>query len=300
MALIFIGVVGLLFRIVSGGSTELTLKGILPISPDSVDQITLVSVSPDSETKLVRVGDTWLVNRAPVFLPKLVEFWNSVGEIDGAQLVSINPDNHERIGVADGQGLKVAFFFGGSKQEEFLVGKWTPDVRLCYLRRSGRDEVYGIPCPNFNVFDPNPDGWRNPVIVTIPRTDVESITFSYPGEEFNLRLGEGGWVVDDGSTVDTADLFQVSDLLSSLELLIADGFAGEAEADVVDFFGPEAMSVRVVTGPEAQTPTTRLRFVRRDNLSYYVSTPTQATVFITSSQLADTVLKRFSDFLVGN
>ena len=41
IALIAIGVAGLVLRLIAAGSSELTLEGILPVSPDVIDQVTI-------------------------------------------------------------------------------------------------------------------------------------------------------------------------------------------------------------------------------------------------------------------
>ena len=288
MALIAVGIAGLIVRVVSSGSNELVLSGLLPLSQDVVDRVTISS--GEKEAELIRIGGTWSVRRTPVFPPKLASLWTAVSDIDGAQLIATNPNNHERMGVADGQGTVVSFYLGPSIQEQFIVGKWTDEVRLCYLRRSGTKEVHGIPCPLANVFDPDSDGWRNPVVAAIPRDEVESLTFTYPDEEFVLTISDGDWVVASDGEERSADLRQVDIVLTTIErLLLASGFADD-EARELDFDSPDA-SVRIVTRQGASSPTTRLRFLERDDISYYVNTPAQSTVFILDKRIADGLLK---------
>ena len=296
MALIAVGIAGLIVRVVSSGSDELVLKGLMPLAADVVDKVTIRT--DDSEAELVRTGDAWRVARYPAFDPMLSQFWTAVADIDGAQLIGTNPDNHQRLGVAKGQGIVVSFYLGPAIQEQFVVSsKWDPDVRLCYLRRSGKDEVYGIPCLRSEVFDPDPDGWRNPVVVAIPKDEVESITFTYPDEEFVLRSGDRNWFVVSGEKEQLADLYEVDGVLTSLEVLVSTGFASDEEAKGVRFDGPDSLSVRVVTKSGAATPTTRLWFLERDDSSYYLKTPTQATVFLLDKIIADRLLKHKDDLV---
>ena len=296
MALIAIGIAGLIFRVASFGSEELVLTGLLPLPKDVINKVSIRS--DESEAQLVRISDAWRIGNHPVFQPALNRFWNVVEEIDGAQLIATNPVNHERMGVAKGQGTTVSFFLGGSVQEQFIVGKWTPEVGLCYLRRSGRDEVYGVPCPSPNIFDPNPDGWRNPLIVSIPRTEVESVSFTYPDEEFVLKVSEGDWIVESVIEEAPANFIRVSGILATLNLLLALGFADDDEAKGLKFDVPDA-SVRVVTRAGSTSPTTRLRFLRRDDSSYYVQTPAKPGVFIVDGSLADRLLLKKEDLLLG-
>ena len=56
MALIAVGLVGLVFRIVAAGSDEITLKGLVQVSTEASD--TIVIRDQDNETELVRIGNS--------------------------------------------------------------------------------------------------------------------------------------------------------------------------------------------------------------------------------------------------
>ncbi|MCI0439759.1 MAG: DUF4340 domain-containing protein [Chloroflexi bacterium] len=292
VGLIAIGLAGLVIRLVSAGSDEVVLSGLIPISQDAIDRVVIRSA--DQEAELRRFEQDWQVNNNTIFTPKLEQFWDAVDKMEngGALLVSENPAYHDRIGVTPEKATLVTFRIGGLDAETFLVGKWEPDVRLCYLRRQGRDEVYAIPCARPDVFDPDPDGWRNPIIVSIPRAEITAIEFIYPEETFSVRpVGPNNWVVTaaDGSE-QPADLAMVDFLLTIAEQrLIASGFASEEEAQGLNFEQPKA-AVRFVTSPNSAFPTTRLRFLDRDDATYFVSTPADATVFILNKALGDAML----------
>ena len=292
MALIAVGIAGLIVRAVSSGSDELVLSGLLPLSQDVVTRVEIRS--QESEAELIRIGENWSTGTHPVFSPKLNQFWIAVAEMDGAQLIATNPANYERMRVTPEQGTRVSFFLGQSIAEQFIIGAPTADVRFCYVKRSGQSEVYGVPCPAPNIFDADPDGWRDPVIAAVPPIEVESITFTYPDEEFVLRVSDGEWVVADGGDEHPADLFQLDTVMRSL-VMIASGFAGEDETKGLDFDPPDLM-ISVATTPDAATSGTRLRFLKRDDSSFYVKVPTQTTVFIVDSLSVDPLLKRIEDF----
>lgn len=298
IALIAIGVIGLVLRIVSASSSELTLQGILPITPDVIDRVTISANF--SETELVKRDGIWQIERDQVYLDKLNSLWDTVSSIDGAQLVAINPANHARMGVADDQGIEVSFWLGEFKQEEFIVGRWSPDVRLCYIRKPARNEVYGVPCPFVNIFDPTTDGWRNPVLTSIPRAMIASIEYEYPEEAFVLSPAARGWVIGDGSSFEPANIFAVNAVLGNIEFLQASAFASAEESQGLDFNGPDAISIRIVTQPDAQAPTTRVRLLRRDDTSYYARIPAQSTVFILDQRVFTTLLLTSNDFITPN
>lgn len=299
IALIAIGVAGLIGRVVSSDSDQIVLSGLLPLAQDIVDRMEIKS--DESRAELIRQQDIWFVGNEPVFPPRLFQFWTAVTDIDGAQLIATNPANHETIGVADGQGTVVAFYLGGSTLEQFLVSECTPQSQLCYLRRSGRDEVYGIPYPappisGADIFDTDPNTWRNPVIASIPKVEVESVTFTYPEREFALTLGEGIWLITAAEGQAPADFFAVDGLLSALEVLVAQGFASVTESRDLKFEDADAV-LRIVTREGATAPTTSIRFLARDDGSYYVRTPLQPTVFIMAKEAADLVLVGIEDLV---
>ena len=298
IVLVAIGLAGLIVRVISAESDEVVLSGLLPIAPDVTTRITIHSNETGGEARLVRIGDLWTVENAGVFVPKLNAFWAAVFDIDGAQLIGTNPDNHERIGVAEDQGTLISFFLEDFIQEQFILGKWTPGARLCYLRRPGKPEVYGIECPGpaSDVFDPEPDGWRDPIVVAIPRDEVESISFVYPDEEFVVKISDDEWVVAKGGEEKPADLFLLNNVLTVLEVVFAGGFADEAEAQELKFDLPDAF-VRVVTRKGANTPTTSLRFLEREDGTYYLKTPTKRTVFIMDSIIGRALLLKSEDLI---
>ena len=303
MALIAVGVAGLVFRVFSAGSDEIVLEGLVQVSRQASDRVLVTG--DDKQTELVRLGDaeqaSWFVDDQPVFLPRLEQFWQAVDDLYDAQLVSINPANHPRLGVVDGESIEVSFFIGGrSLQEKFIVGQWKPDVRLCYVRRAGHEETYGVPCPAGNIFEPDPDRWKNPVVASIPPNEILEIQYTYPDEAFVLRPDEEGeWSAfsEDGSE-DPVNPLALNSILGTLQLVVASGFAEEEEADKLNFAVPDAM-VRVITREDASTPSTRLRFLRRDDLSSYLSVPTTGTVYIVENQAVGGLLLRLEQMIVA-
>jgi len=292
VALIAIGIAGLIVRLVSAEPEEEVLAGLLPITGDIVTRITVYDNATDQGADLVKIGDKWTVNNLPVFPLMMDQFWSVVAGIDGAQLVAENPATHRRMGIAEDQGTVISFYLEDFLQESFVLGTWSEDSRLCYLQRSGRDEVHAVECPveATSIFPTDPDGWRNPVVLSVPRDEVVSVTFTYPNDEFELKVNEEGrWVVADASSEAPANLVQVDTILTILELLFASGFATEDEAEALSFDVSDA-SIRVVTTEESSVPTTRLRFLARDEATVYLSSPAQATTFIMDVRLVSALL----------
>ena len=312
-ALLVVGVVGLVYRVVSSSENEVVLSGLAPLEREFIDRV--VISSPESqaivEGKVIGTNKNWFVNVTdPVFVPKIDQFWSAVSEINEAGLIALNVDNHERMGVDDASGTRVEFYLGGAVQEQLIIGGWDQDVRLCYVRRSGQDAVYGIECPvpAISIFDPNADGWRNPIIASIPAQEVQSIVFSYPDHEFAVSLAETeaglAWMaarpIDEPPGVEEveANPYIVQNLLQTFQGLLATGFAADDEADELTF-DAATPSIRIVTAEGSSSPTIRLRFLPRDEETSYVKTGSQPTVFIIPRGLAELLLIRQEVFGLG-
>ena len=297
-ALVVVGAFGLIFRVVSSSEDEVVLKGLVPLERDFIDRI--VIKSPESEAvvdgKVVGTQKTWFVNATdPVFVPKIEQFWAAIAQIDEAGLIALNTANHERMGVDD-SGTRVEFYLGGAVQEQFIIGNWTPEVRLCYVRRAGQDEVFGIECPvpAVSIFDPDPDGWRNPIVASVQRQEIEALVFSHPDQEFALTLTQTGWKAVNSEEEIEADPFIVETLVRNIEVIVASGFAEDDVAEQL-IFDAATPAIRIVTVEGSTTPTSRLRFLPRDEETYYVKSGTRPTVYIIDRRLAELLLIRQED-----
>lgn len=299
MALIIVGIAGLVFRLFTSGSDEIILEGLIQVSSQASDRV-LVEGNGFT-TELQRLGDAeqgaWFVDDQPVFEPWLQQFWQGVDDLYDAQLISTNPNNHERLGVVQGDAIELSFFQDRrSLQEKFIVGTWRPAARLCYVRRAGHEETYGIPCPGGNIFDPDPDRWKNPVVTSIPPQEISEIQFTYRDEQFLIKPNEEGeWFVigTDGSEAPSIP-FALNGIIGTLQLVVASGFEDDEVADTLNFTTPDAM-VRVITREDASTPSTRLRFLQRDESSFYLKIPTTSTVYIVDAQRVAPLLLKMSD-----
>ena len=296
IALIAVGLVGIAFRLASSGGDAIVLEGLVQVGPQASDRILVEGDGFRTEIRRLGAAEdlTWFVDNQQVFEPRMLQFWQATSDLYDAQLVSTNPNNHSRMGVVDGEAIELSYFQGGrSLQEKFIVGDWKSNVRLCYFRRAGQDETYGIPCPSGNIFDPNPDTWKNPVAASIPPNEIMEIQYTYLDEQFALRQNEDGeWIAltTDGESL-PANGFALNGIFGALQLVVASGFAAEDEADALNFAVPDAM-VRVLTREDAATPGTRLRFLRRDAQSMYLSTPGTRTVYIVDNRSVAGLLLR--------
>ncbi|HBF00781.1 MAG TPA: hypothetical protein DDW46_06945, partial [Dehalococcoidia bacterium] len=121
-------------------------------------------------------------------------------------------------------------------------------------------------------------------------------------ENFSIyKTQESDWVVvdSDGMLEGPANLQVMDYLLQSVQVLPAAGFEDDLAAKSLDFDAPDG-SVRINTSEESNSPTTRLKLIKKDDESYYVKTPTQSTVFLIQYILGDFLLMKKSDILVSD
>ena len=287
-----IAIAGLVGRFVTAGSDELSLDGLLPITPDVVDEVTLES--GEEQTIIRRQNDEWLLvsgRTEPAFDRRLAVFWNAVLLVDGAQLIARNPANHARMGVADDQGVRVGFYLGDALQEELIFSTvWTEEAQLCYLRRPQGDEVYGVPCGFDQIFDPSPYSWRDPIIAQLPREEVDSMTFAYQDDVFVVRRSGPGWVIEADGQQYSANPVQVETMLQLSEFIIAQGFVHDDEAAAVDFSSPHA-ELTATTAPGSQLGGVNLRFLKVAEDTYYVQRQGSEDVYLLDGPTADALLR---------
>jgi hypothetical protein len=301
ITLIIIGIIGISFRLIFTGGSEYVLKGLMPITQDVIDSIEIESI--DKKITLIKIEDDyWEVGKYAVFAPKMMDFWTHVNDINEAQLIAREEKHHALLGVDDINSTKLRLFFGSSIQETFHIGKWEQNVRLCYIRKGSASSVYSIPCSRNEVFSSNIDSWRNPIVVATPFTDIESFDFIYPDSTKNFGLSTdeyGNWYVSKNNMSQSANLTVVDNILQIVQLLPAIGFEDESISDNLDFDAPDS-SLRINTLTSSQSPTTRLKFIKKDDQSYYVKISSQSTVFIIQAEIAEFLMLDIETVAISN
>ena len=299
IALIVLGVGGLTARIVTDSSNQFIMKGLMPISGDVIDKVQITD--GDITSELVKVTEeVWRVGKHNVFTPRLNDFWAHVNDIPKAQLVARKTKHHDLLGVSEKDSTTITFFLGPSIQEEFHIGTWSPDVKLCYIRKPGKDETYVIPCERDGIFSSNPDTWRDPIVVSIPPQTIESFEFIFPDSRDSYKILKGtdeDWLVTarggsgNGANDGIADTQFMSVLVQTVNIVPALGFEEDSIAKALDFDAPDG-ALRINTYKDSGTPTTRIKLLRKDESTYYAKIPSQSTVYIIDGAMAEFLLSR--------
>ena len=307
-ALVVLGLAALVFRFISAEPDEILLTGVAPLSEETLDMV--VIRNNEFETKIEKVDGDWQVGPYPVQRRRFEDMWATTQLFDEAELIATNPENHPLMGVSPENGTLVEFWNEGDLIEEFFVGDqqfapigerlitpWQNYVRLCYLRNPEEDDVYGIFCDFPDRFLPDPKFWKHPLITEIPRDEVESISFRYPEEEFNLRIENSVWVVSQGGAeVGQADPEVMLELLQAVEYMVTSDFPTDDELTRLNFdLADITVFIQVRTG--AISRSARLLLLERDEGGYFVKRQGQDYAFIIDDQVAPYMLKRIANLI---
>lgn len=294
--LIAIAATGAIFRLTSGVASSPTLTGLFNVSSEEfILRLASVTIrSADQQATLVKegIGGNWNVGPERVFQPRLAQLLEAVGRLESAQLVAQNRSSHARTGVTSADGINVSFQ-RGSAVVEIIVGKWSPEAGLSYLRRPSENAVYALPLNLPSIFEPNPDGWRNPIVMDLFGRPVDSLSFTYATSAFDLVREGPAWFVESGNTKFPAEPLTVQVTLRGLAPLVASGFANEEEANALEFDEPDAAIT--VSVADVAAPTT-VMFIRRDDGSYFVKASDEDSVFVVAGEAAALVLRKEEDF----
>ena len=239
-----------------------------------------------TEATLLKEDGTWMVGKYPVVAWLLEGLWAMTDQLEGADLVATNPDNHYLMGVTPATGSVIQFWSGGELLEEFFVGdrefaRATPGsgdhvaldpVRQLVLRqapRRGRGLQRVLrgaePLPAGADLVGRPD--HHPGDLRRTYSPSRSGT---PTADTSLNKVSGiEWRLDDGEQ--EANLTKTVDVIEQFRLFAAEAYPDETEAAGVDFSQTDAVVSLVIE--EQDTGVRRditILFVRRDDEYYHV------------------------------
>lgn len=272
-------------RLLSNGDGE-----VAPIDLSSVAELELDSVvvtAPGGAVRL-RHGDGWTVNGHEAMADAGESLDAALEGAEFGQLVSRNPDNHVRLGVTADSGRVLTFYAAGEPQLSLILGNQAEMFDRAYARRMDDNEVFTVRGTLVNLAKRSVDDWRNRVIISTVRGDVQRIEYAYGDTTFSLvREGEGWRVEPPGRSVAEGS---VSPVLNNLAELRALGFAADSVADTLSWEAPTAR-LRV-EGPGGGV-IGELSFIEREeNVGYFVRRADRPVVYTLSSFLGDQILKR--------
>lgn len=272
------------------GRDEGAVSASFELAADSglaIDSV--IIVAPTGDVRL-QAGDGWTVNGYEA-IPETGDLLRrALAEAEVGQLVSRNPDNHERLGVTEADGRKVTVYGDGAVRFTLIVGNRGQAMQSAYARRPGDDEVYALQGNLVNLVNRAVDAWRDRKIIAADRDAIQRIECAYGDTVFTLARDSAGWRIEpSGAAVQDG---AVSAMLGQLANLSAVGFAADSVADTLTWEPPSArMRVVGLGGAELGN----LVFLDREAVGYYVRRAGSPVVYEISSYTGDQILKREND-----
>jgi hypothetical protein len=134
--------------------------------------------------------------------------------------------------------------------------------------------------------------------VEIPLGDAELLTFTYPEDQFNLRVIRSAWMVETGGVTVPADADVAISLARGLEDLWSTDIPTEEEVAALNFEEPNA-SLRIETREGSKAGSVLLLFIKKEDGSYYVKDAVKPYVYLLSENAAGRVLKTRGELTGG-
>lgn len=304
IALIVIGFAGIVVRLLATETTVPVLEGINFLSEDVIDKIVMRDL--DSEAILVKREDgEWWVGPYPVLQIRLRDLWDTVSDFEGAELVATKSTYHRWMGVAPENSTFVQFLRGDETVETFFIGDkayqpvdveeriyqpWNSGSRRCFVRPPEADETYGVPCDFPDRFITDPRLWADPIVVRVPRDEVDILSFRYPDDRFDVAYVQSVWLLGDEGEQEKANTDSVQALLGELEYLVTRDFPSEQEANELDFGKPN-VTLGITTKRGASQRSTVLLFVERPEGGYFVKDINKTWIHVLDDETAALVLR---------
>jgi len=294
--LISVALSGLVLRVLADASAPSKLSGLFPISEEVIDQV-LIEGDGDA-ARIVKSGDSgWRIGIHEAFSLRLTGLWNLSERLKQAHLVAEQEVHHSRLGVDDTNAVRVKFFKGQSVVEELLIGRWSTQSGLSYLRKPANNTVFSVPFNLRSIFDASAKAWRNPVVLDLDPEQITQITFMYPDQRVALerQLSDSiSWYVVTPEGRQAAVNSSVQQVIEHLTPLFSTDFPSDNEARELSFSEPDFAIEIISTG---ETPFKVLSMLERDETSYYVKLADEDTVFILNQAQSQALLKKADDFL---
>ena len=310
IAVIILGAAGIVFRLISTESATIKLFGdVRTLNSETVDKI--VMRDAEQQTIVEKLDRQWWVGKYPALNIRMETLWETVSRISEAQLIATNSINHELMGVHPDNSTVLEFWNSDQLLERFIVGDkqyapvgeriitpWTGSVRLCYLRRSDQVEVYALFCEFPEPFGTDSSFWKDPIVAAVPPDEIVSITYTYAGEKFSLKLVDSVWFVETEAGSEVARIDTITDLLNEIRQIVTREFPEEEELVELDWNIPHAMmAIEVAEGSSSRS--VLLSFLQKGiNPEFYVRDMSKSWSYFLNEEDSYSILKTKSDFVI--
>lgn len=222
----------LLISLVPSGSADDEPSGEWEDFFDRLNRVTVSEVwldGADGERVIARNGENWTIDGLPADSETVARFWESVESAFITSLVSRNPENHERMGLAEESAYRMAFELDGESRT-VLVGDAGISTGTSFVRRPESTDAYVL-SSNFNAhMTRSLSNWRDRRVVIVDTAAVDRIELVAEDGNHTLARSDSAWTLSGGAE---ADAGTVRGILEELSTLRANGFA-EAGNQIFD------------------------------------------------------------------
>jgi hypothetical protein len=114
----------------------------------------------------------------------------------------------------------VKIFQNGQEHAAFIVGKQGQNYAETYVRKAQSNDVVIVNGMFPLSFNKQVKDWRDKTVLNVPKENIKTISYQYPGESYSLALHDSVWMIGDRK----AKAGDVTSLLASLSNIEADDF----------------------------------------------------------------------------
>ncbi len=176
--------------------------------------------------ELHRQGDAWTVNGFVPDSAVVSRFWTVLSETTVGDLASMNPVNHDRMGVSQDSAVRLELRIGGERRV-MLVGDRGPRFGTVYGRLPDEDQVYVLEGDLASLVGRRIDDWRSKRVLSTDTSRVFRIEVEGDGDSMVLLRGDSLWTFEEGGATDAS---AIRGLLGELSDLKASGFLTEGDS----------------------------------------------------------------------
>jgi hypothetical protein len=158
-------------------------------------------------------GSRWTVDDFETDPAVVTRFWSAMGNAHVSEMVASNPENHERMGVAEGSTTTVTFETP-SGPTTLLIGVAGPAPGTTFVRRPGEDAVYLLEGGLRTHFVRQQADWREKRMLEVDTAAVHTVEIERPGEAYTIVRADTSWTVD-GAPARTFNVISIMEELAT-------------------------------------------------------------------------------------
>lgn len=237
-----------------GGGGDLGLAAAVDGPPD------LVRIyRADGDTLRLEVRrDTFRVNGFPADSSGVASLLTALDTAEADDLVSRNPENHGRLGVAAGEADSVAVGPADAPSFTFLLGASGRGGR--FVRRPGEDRVYLLEGPAASSLGRTEGRWRDRGVAALDTARVARLAVERDGRRTAFVRDSAGWRVSGSGPLGVSEVGTILGELAGLRA--SSQVPSDSAVRSADFSSPDAVLRAWSTAAGEGEPLLTLRAVQ--------------------------------------